>query len=216
MDKLETMSRISDLGVIAVIRGPSVELTMKMVEALVEGGVRGIEITYSTPNAADVVRDLRRAYGEEIVLGMGTLTAPAHASEALEAGASFIVSPHTEEPLAAAMRDTGLVVMMGALTPSEIMRSLQLGSDVVKLFPGSQFGPDYLLALRGPYPELPVMPTGGVDLDNLPSWFEAGAFAVGAGSSLCPRSWAEQGRFNDISRRAEDFIELLGRVRAST
>lgn len=216
MDKQVTMSRISDQGLIAVIRGPSAELTKKMVEALVEGGVHGIEITYTTPNAADVVRELRQAYGGEILLGMGTLTAPAHASEALEAGASFIVSPHTEESLAAAMRETDLVIMMGALTPSEMMRSLRIGSDVVKLFPGSLFGPDYLHALRGPFPDLPVMPTGGVDLDNLAAWFEAGAFAVGAGSSLCPRSWAEQGRFKDISRRAEEFMELVERVRSST
>ncbi|MFP3853599.1 MAG: bifunctional 4-hydroxy-2-oxoglutarate aldolase/2-dehydro-3-deoxy-phosphogluconate aldolase [Anaerolineales bacterium] len=216
MDKEKTLERLAELGVIAVLRGPSEDLTVKMVEALVEGGVRGIEITFTTPNATQVVRDLLHSFSEEIVLGMGTLTEPDHAEEAKQAGASFIVSPYTESSLASAMTDTGLVVMLGALTPSEVMRSLQLGSDIVKLFPGSAFGPDYLRALRGPYPQLNVMPTGGVDLDNLADWFAAGVFAVGAGSSLCPREWAQQGEFHRISKRAEQFMTVARQARSAT
>lgn len=214
MEKEDTLKRLGQLGVVAVIRGPSADLTIKMVEALVKGGVLAIEITYTTPNAPQIVGDLRQSFADDIVLGMGTLTAPAQAGEARDAGASFVVSPHMDEALASAMTETGLVVMMGALTPSEIIRSRKSGSDVVKLFPGSAFGPGYLRALRGPYPDLRAMPTGGVDLDNIASWFEAGVFAVGAGSSLCPPQWAERGDFAAITRRAEQFMNLARRTRS--
>lgn len=185
--KEHTLARIYDLGLIAVLRGPTPQLTLKMVEALVEGGVRGIEITYTTPKATEVVRELRQLHADRITLGMGTLTSPEHAELALQTGASFIVSPHLEESLA---RHGGHRTAHdgGAMTPSEVVHSRNLGSDVVKLFPGSQVEPGYLRVLRGPFPDLPIMPTGGVNPDNVGSWFDAGAFAVGAGSALCPRS----------------------------
>jgi 2-dehydro-3-deoxyphosphogluconate aldolase/(4S)-4-hydroxy-2-oxoglutarate aldolase len=213
MSKDTTLSRIHDLGLLAVIRGPSVDLTLKMVEALVAGGVYGIEITYTTPNAAEVVQSLDAQFGDQIVLGMGTLTEPEQAAEAQSAGAQFLVSPHCEPELAQAMGATGLGVMIGALTPSEVVQARKLGSDVVKIFPGSVGGPDYMKALRGPFPDIPMMPTGGVDADNLHDWFAAGAFAVGAGSALCPTDWAKAGRFADITERARDFVAALQAAR---
>ena len=152
-----------------------------MVEALVAGGVMGIEVTYSTPNAPAVVKELYQKYGDQIVLGMGTLTKVEHAQQAMDAGASFLVSPHTDDELAAAMTATGLATMMGATTPSEVVHAYKLGSDVVKLFPGSLGGPAYLKAIRDPLPDIPLMPTGGVRVENIADWFAAGAVAVGAG-----------------------------------
>lgn len=198
---------------LAVLRGPSPDVTVKMVEALVRGGVCGIEITYSTPNAAEVVRQLNDQFGDDILLGMGTLTTPDHAAQAVGAGATFLVSPHTEAGLAEAMRDTGLPFMMGALTPSEVMLSHTLGSDVVKLFPGSVGGPDYMKALKGPFPDIPMMPTGGVSKDNLGAWFKAGAIAVGAGSQLCPKELALAGRFDEITAIAQDFVAAIKSAR---
>lgn len=214
MEKTQTLQAIRELGLLAVIRGPSRELTIQMVEALIAGGVTGIEITYSTPQAAQVVRHLHEHYGPQITLGMGTLTRPEQAREAQEAGAAFLVSPHCEPQLARALTGTGLVVMMGALTPTEVMRSHQLGSDVVKLFPGSLGGPAYLKALRGPFPDIPLMPTGGVSEANLPDWFAAGAFAVGAGSNLCPKEIAAQGRFTEITEIARKFAQAVQAARA--
>uniref|UniRef100_UPI0035B31FC6 bifunctional 4-hydroxy-2-oxoglutarate aldolase/2-dehydro-3-deoxy-phosphogluconate aldolase n=1 Tax=Promineifilum sp. TaxID=2664178 RepID=UPI0035B31FC6 len=156
MNKQETLNRLHALGLVAVIRGPSPELTVRMVEALVAGGVTGIEITYTTPNAPDVVRALDRAMGDSILLGMGTLTDPAQAVEAQEAGARYLVSPITDEALGRAMVATGLPVMMGALTPTEVYQAHCLGSDVVKLFPGSAVGPDYVKALHGPFPYIRI------------------------------------------------------------
>ena len=213
MSKETTLNRLHDLGLVAVIRGPSPELTVRMVEALVAGGVTGIEITYTTPNAADVVRTLDRAFGETILLGMGTLTDPAQAAEARDAGARYLVSPVTDEALAAAMVATGLPVMIGALTPTEVFRAHRMGSDVVKLFPGSAVGPDYVKALHGPFPHIPLMPTGGVDEHNLTDWFRAGVFAVGAGSQLSPVKLAREGKFEEITAIAARFAAAVAAAR---
>lgn len=205
MNKIDTLNRISTLGLVAVIRGPSADLTVKMVDALIAGGVCGIEITYSTPNAEDVVRTLNQRFGDQIVLGMGTLTHPEQAQSAKDAGAKFLVSPICEPELARAMVATGLAVMVGALTPTEVAQAFRLGSDVVKIFPGSLVGPGYIKALKGPFPNIPMMPTGGVSAENVGEWFAAGVVAVGAGSELCPPQWAKEGRFADITQRANQF-----------
>lgn len=216
MDKQDTLNRIHELGLLAVLRGPSPDLTLAMVDALVDGGVLGIEITYTTPNATDVVKSIADKYGNQIVLGMGTLTKPEQAAEAKMAGARFIVSPHLEEELALAMVDIGLAVMIGAYTPSEVVQAYRLGSDVVKLFPGSQGGPKYMKALRGPFPHIPMMPTGGVNIDTIADWFAAGAFAVGAGSNLCPSAWAKEGRFEDIKANAKEFVKIVQASRTTS
>lgn len=214
MSKVETLTKIQEIGLLAVIRGPSEELTLKMVESLLRGGVTGIEITYTTPNAAQVVSALDQRFGDEIMLGMGTLTQPSQAEEAQAAGAKFLVSPHTETTLAQAMVATGLPIMMGALTPSEVVQASSLGADVIKIFPGSLAGPSYLKALRGPFPSLKLMPTGGVSLSNVADWFAAGAVAVGAGGELCSTAWAKEGRFDDITNRAKEFVKAVQAARS--
>ncbi len=209
MDKKAVLDKICELGLLAVIRGPSPELTVKMVDALVAGGVTGIEITYSTPNAEQVVSLLDQTFGEKILVGMGTLTEPRQAASAQQAGAKFLVSPVCEVDLARAMTATGLPVMIGALTPSEVLQAYRLGSDFVKLFPGSLVGPAYVKALKGPFPYIPFVPTGGVSIENVADWFAAGVVAVGAGSELCPPQWAKEGRFEDITRRAAEFNQAV-------
>jgi len=175
--KQETIERVRELGLLAVIRGPSPDVTLKIVDALFAGGV----------------------YGQ--------------VAEAKEAGARFIVSPHLEPELAEMMVPSALAVMIGALTPSEIVQAYSYGSDVVKIFPGSLGGPAYMKALRGPFPDIPMMPTGGVSPDNLVDWFSAGALAVGAGSKLCPTAWAQEGRFEDIAARASEFVKAVEQAR---
>jgi len=211
--KEETIQKIKSLGLLAVIRGPSVKVTLSMVDALVAGGVTGIEVTYSTPQAEDVVKSLADRYGDDIVLGMGTLTRPEQAEASRQAGASFLVSPICQVELVKAMVDTGLAVMTGALTPSEVFQAYELGSDIVKIFPGSLTGPSYIKALRGPFPNIPMMPTGGVSLENIGDWFAAGAVAVGAGSELCPKKLVEAGEFNKISENARRFVEAIDKAR---
>lgn len=212
--KIATLERLHKIGLIAVIRGPSLELTLKMVEALVAGGVQGIEITYTTPNALQVVKTLDQTFGERIVLGIGTLTEPAQAQEAAQAGARFLVSPICAAELGSAMVATGMPVMIGALTPTEIYQAHRLGSDVVKIFPGAIVGPAYIKALKGPFPQIEMMPTGGVSAANVGEWFAAGVFGVGAGSELCPTAWAKDGRFTDIIQRAAEFVKAVQVARA--
>lgn len=213
MTKQDILERVQSLGLLAVIRGPSPELTLKMVAALVAGGVKGIEITYSTPDAEAVVAELARTFGGEILLGMGTLTRPEQAQTAAAAGAAFLVSPVCEPELVTAMVGSGLAVMAGALTPTEVLRAYNLGSDVVKVFPGSLTGPSYIKALKGPFPYIPMMPTGGVSAENAKDWFAAGVVAVGAGSELCPTGLAKEGRFDEITRRAAAFVRVIEEAR---
>ena len=208
-DKKVVLQRIKESGLLAVIRGPSKALTVQTVEALIAGGVIGIEITYSTPEAEAVVASLDQKYGDAILLGMGTLTRPEQAVTAKSAGAKFLVSPICESDLVKAMVDSGLVSMAGALTPTEIYLAHGLGIDVVKVFPGSLTGPSYLKAIHGPLPEIELMPTGGVSKENIHEWFAAGAFAVGAGSALCPKNLVLEGKFDEITKRAEDFMAVV-------
>lgn len=214
MTKQQTLARLRAAGLVAVIRGPSQELTLKMVAALINGGVIGIEITYTTPNAPAVVEALDREFGDRIILGMGTLTEPAQAEEALAAGARFLVSPVCEAELGRAMVTSGLATMIGALTPTEVYQAYRLGSDVVKVFPGTLTGPSYIKALKGPFPFIEFMPTGGVSAANVSEWFAAGVFGVGAGSELCPPALAKEGRFDEISRKAAEFVEAVKAAQA--
>lgn len=209
MNKLEMLEKVKELGLLAVIRGPSPELTVKMVEALVAGGVLGIEITYSTPNAEEVVAALAKKFGDSIVLGMGTLTKPEQAQSAKDAGAHFLVSPICEPNLVKGMVDSGLLTMAGALTPTEVFQAYTMGVDVIKIFPGSLGGPAYIKALKGPFPYIPMMPTGGVSAGNVAEWFATGVVAVGAGSELCPPQLAKDGKFDEISKIAADFVKVV-------
>jgi 2-dehydro-3-deoxyphosphogluconate aldolase / (4S)-4-hydroxy-2-oxoglutarate aldolase len=216
MNKAEVLEKVKALGVLAVIRGPSPELTVKMVEALAAGGVLGIEITYSTPNAEDVVRTLAKKFGDKILLGMGTLTKPEQSTSAKDAGANFLVSPVCEPTLLKSMVASGLPNMAGAFTATEVLQAYNLGADVVKIFPGSLGGPAYVKALKGPFPYIPMMPTGGVSAANVADWFAAGVIAVGAGSELCPPQLAKEGKFDEISKKAADFVKVIEAARTPT
>jgi 2-dehydro-3-deoxyphosphogluconate aldolase / (4S)-4-hydroxy-2-oxoglutarate aldolase len=209
MNKQELLEKIKELGLLAVIRGPSAEITVQMVEALIKSGVLGIEITYSTPNAEDVVKTLSSKYGNKIVLGMGTLTKVEQSVSAKAAGANFLVSPICEPALVKSMVASELLTMAGALTPTEVFQAYSLGTDVVKIFPGSLGGPAYVKALKGPFPYIPMMPTGGVSAANAADWFKAGVVAVGAGSELCPPDLAKAGKFDEITQKAADFVAVI-------
>ena len=194
-------------GVVAVLRAPSAAIAVEAVDALVAGGMGGIEITFSTPDAAEAIREIGRRHGDRVYLGAGTVLSPAQARAAVAAGARFLVSPGTDALLAEAMLETGAMVCLGALTPTEVMAATGLGAHVVKIFPASLGGPAYLKALRGPFPDVPFMPTGGVTAENLGAWLAAGAIAVGAGSEIAPP--------DALSGRHWDVIEAAARTWAA-
>jgi 2-dehydro-3-deoxyphosphogluconate aldolase / (4S)-4-hydroxy-2-oxoglutarate aldolase len=204
---------LADVGVVAVVRAPDPASAVRGVEALVAGGVTGIEITYSTPEAPGVIAELSRRHGDGIVLGAGTVLTSEQVTEAAEAGARFLVSPGSDDELAEAMRATGLTMLLGALTPSEVMHTSKLGADAVKIFPASLGGPSYVRALRGPFPDVPFIPTGGVSAGNLGDWLSAGAFAVGAGGDLCSAGDLAAGRWDDLEGRARQFSDAMAQWR---
>lgn len=199
--------------VVAVLRAPSAEAGIRATDALIAGGITGIEITYSTPDAPAVIREVRAQHGAGVYLGAGTVLDAAQAVEAVGAGAEFLVSPGTEPKLAAAMLGTGATVLSGALTPSEVMAALACGVHVVKLFPASLGGPAFLRALRGPFPHVCFVPTGGVDADNLSDWLAAGAVAVGAGGELCSATAMAAGDWDAITATARRFAAAAQRAR---
>ena len=209
MNKIEVLEKVKELGLLAVIRGPSSELTVKMVEALIAGGVWGSRSPTALPMQKKWCEHSRQKFGRQIVLGMGTLTKPEQAISAKEAGANFLVSPICEPDLVKSMVASGLLTMAGALTPTEVFQAYSLGTDVVKIFPGSLGGPAYIKALKGPFPYIPMMPTGGVNAGNMAEWFATGVVAVGAGSELCPPQLAKDGKFDEISRRAAEFVQVV-------
>jgi 2-dehydro-3-deoxyphosphogluconate aldolase/(4S)-4-hydroxy-2-oxoglutarate aldolase len=203
------LSELRTAGIVAVLRAPSADSAVSTVDALVRGGITGVEITYSTPGAADAIRRVADRYGDAVYLGAGTVLRAGQAREAVEAGARFLVSPGSDLALAEAMTATGAAVMLGALTPTEVMTALRLGSAVVKIFPASLGGPGYLRSLRGPFPHVPFMPTGGVNADNLADWYRAGAVAVGAGSDLCTAAAMATGDWVTIEQTARRFAQAL-------
>lgn len=215
MDKASILHRLAAVGLLAVLRAPEPSGARRAVEALVEAGVVGIEITYSTPDAAAVISGVLDEYGGEVLVGAGTVTTAAQADEASSAGARFLVSPGLDDEVIAAMLATGLPTMAGALTPTEVMRSQRLGVDVVKIFPGSLVGPSYLRALRGPFPDVPFMPTGGVSAANVGEWLAAGAVAVGAGGELASAGDVRSGDYDGIRAKGRRFLTALREARAT-
>ncbi|WP_435747808.1 bifunctional 4-hydroxy-2-oxoglutarate aldolase/2-dehydro-3-deoxy-phosphogluconate aldolase [Microbacterium sp. PMB16] len=209
----DRLARARATGILAVLRAPSPEVALEASEAIIRGGVTGVEVTFSTPDAPAVIRELIARHGDTAYIGAGTVTTPAQATLAADAGAEFLVSPGTLPDLTRAMLDTGRVVMTGAMTPTEVMTALGLGVDVVKIFPASLGGPSYLGALRGPFPDAPLMPTGGVNPDNLAAWFAAGAVAVGAGGDLANGASIAASDWADIEQRAVRFAAALDATR---
>ncbi|WP_449283413.1 bifunctional 4-hydroxy-2-oxoglutarate aldolase/2-dehydro-3-deoxy-phosphogluconate aldolase [Leucobacter sp.] len=207
-----TRERVNGVGVVAVLRAPSADHAVEAARAVVEGGILGIEVTYSTPGAAEAIRRLVDELGDRAVVGAGTVTEPEQAAEAVAAGAAFLVSPGATPRVAEAMRATGAVTMLGALTPSEVMSVSDFGADIVKLFPGSLGGPRYLAGLRGPFPGLPFMPTGGVNAGNIGDWVRAGAVAVGVGGELVSAADYVSGDYSAVRERARELAAAWGRA----
>ncbi len=202
-----TLEKIRELGLIAVVRGESPEAAIEVSSALIEGGVLGIEIAHTTPEAHLAIKDLNDEYGGSILLGAGTVTTPEQVERVAAAGATFLVSPGCIPDLVRPMLDTGLLTLPGTLTPSDIMLAQHLGLEAVKLFPSSLGGPSYLRGLRGPFPEMGFLPTGGVSLENVGDWYAAGALAVGVGSVLAPAKLETGQEREEVVAEAKRFLE---------
>jgi 2-dehydro-3-deoxyphosphogluconate aldolase/(4S)-4-hydroxy-2-oxoglutarate aldolase len=210
--KLKQLQRIIDTGVVAVVRAGSPEEARKIAEAVRAGGVDIIEITLTVPGALDVIKDLKNAYpGEEILIGAGTVLDPETARLALLAGAEYIVSPILNLELVRLCNRYQKISMPGCMSINEIVQAMEAGADVIKLFPGSAFGPDMVKAIRGPLPQAVLLPTGGVSLENVQEWIKNGCIAVGVGGELT--KGAEKGDYARVQEKARQFVEKVKAAR---
>lgn len=214
MSRETTLSRILDGGIVAVVRSESPDQLVGVVRALVEGGVTAAEITFTVPNAIEVIRRVREELGDSVVLGAGSVLDPETARAALLAGAEYIVGPSLNLEVIRLCRRYGKVVMPGALTPTEVVAAWEAGADVVKIFPSDLGGPPYLKALRAPLPQIRMMPTGGVDLSTAEAFLKAGACCLGVGSSLVEPKAVADGDFGRLRDLAGKYSAIVREFRA--
>jgi 2-dehydro-3-deoxyphosphogluconate aldolase / (4S)-4-hydroxy-2-oxoglutarate aldolase len=213
--KADVLSTLRDVGIIPVIRAESADIAMAVVEALMEASLTVAEITMTVPNAIDAIDAIEKRFGDAILVGAGTVTDAHTARRAIDAGAEFVVSPCLVVEVIDAARGEDVAVLPGALTPTEIFEGFRRGADMVKVFPAQNVGgASYLRALRGPFPDIPLVPTGGVTLDNIGDLFAAGAAAVGVGSELVSRDALARRDFRAVGALARRFVEAAKAARA--
>jgi 2-dehydro-3-deoxyphosphogluconate aldolase / (4S)-4-hydroxy-2-oxoglutarate aldolase len=209
--KLDILKRITDAGLVAVVRAETSEQALRIAEATVAGGCPAIEVTFTVPGAHRVIEALAARYKpSELILGAGTVLDPETARIAILSGATYVVSPSLNVETVRLCNRYQVPVMPGVMTIRDCIEAMEAGADIIKLFPGEAFGPGLIKAIKGPLPQAPLMPTGGVDVNNVGEWIKAGAVAVGAGSSLT--GGAKTGDYEAITRTAREFIE---RIRAA-
>ncbi|HEY3424282.1 MAG TPA: bifunctional 2-keto-4-hydroxyglutarate aldolase/2-keto-3-deoxy-6-phosphogluconate aldolase [Negativicutes bacterium] len=214
MIKEKVITRICETGLVAVVRAESSDQAKRITEACIAGGVTAIEMTFTVPRAHDIISDLARTYSEdEIILGAGTVLDAETARIALLSGAQYIVAPCLNLATVKLCNRYRVAVMPGAMSIKEVVECMEAGADIVKVFPGDLFGPDFIKAIKGPLPHAQLMPTGGVSVDNVQKWIKAGCVAVGAGGSLT--AGAKSGDYQSITKIAKQFIEQIKIARTS-
>lgn len=212
MDKEKILTRIGDAGIVAVVRAENAETAMRITDACIEGGVAAIELTFTVPGAHRVIEELAKRYTpDEIILGAGTVLDPETARIAILSGAQYLVSPYFNLETVKLCNRYRLPCMPGAMTIKEVVEAMEAGADIIKVFPGEAFGPKIIKAIKGPIPHAKMMPTGGVDVGNVGEWIKAGAWAVGAGSSLT--AGAKTGEYEKITKTAREFIAKIKEAR---
>jgi 2-dehydro-3-deoxyphosphogluconate aldolase/(4S)-4-hydroxy-2-oxoglutarate aldolase len=213
MSKETHLRHILECGIVAVVRSPDSSQLVEAARALADGGVTVVEITMTVPGALDVVRQVRAALGERVLLGAGTVLDPETARAALLAGAEYIVAPTVNLDVIRLCQRYDKIVMPGAFTPTEILGAWEAGADIVKVFPADVVGPAFFKALRGPLPQIRLMPTGGVDLTTAAAFLKAGACCLGVGGQLVePKAVAER-NFARIRELARQYVEIVRQVR---
>jgi 2-dehydro-3-deoxyphosphogluconate aldolase/(4S)-4-hydroxy-2-oxoglutarate aldolase len=206
MTKNETLDALLSSGVVAVIRMKDPERLSKVVMAIREGGVKCIEITMTVPGAVDVIAALVKTAPPDVLVGAGTVTDRGTANDVVSAGARFVVSPVFRPDVVAVTKAAGAVAIPGCFTPTEILTAWEAGADIVKVFPATSLGPKYFKDIAGPFPDIRLMPTGGVTVENVGEWVKAGAVAVGIGSDLLDKKAIDEGRYEVLTEKAARMV----------
>jgi 2-dehydro-3-deoxyphosphogluconate aldolase/(4S)-4-hydroxy-2-oxoglutarate aldolase len=215
MSKENQLRQVLDCGIIAVVRSPESQQLIEVCRALADGGVTTVEITMSVPNALDVLRQVRQSLGDRVLLGAGTVLDPETARAVLLAGAEYVVAPTLNREVIRLCQRYDKLVMPGAFTPTEILTAWESGADIVKVFPADVVGPAFFKALRGPLPQIRLMPTGGVDLTTAAAFLKAGACCLGVGGQLVePKAVAER-NFDRIRELAREYVAVVKQARSA-
>jgi 2-dehydro-3-deoxyphosphogluconate aldolase/(4S)-4-hydroxy-2-oxoglutarate aldolase len=204
---------LQDLGLIAVVRARKAEQVIPLSEALVAGGVRAVEITMTTPDALSAIRRAVAHFGSRALIGVGTVLDEATCRGALDAGAEFVVTPVLRPAFVPIVHEADRPIMLGAYTPTEAQVAHEAGADFIKIFPAENLGPAYIKAIRAPLPHLRIVPTGGVDLNNIADFFKAGCVALGAGGSLVSSKILERDDWTELKAKAEAFSSAVKAAR---
>jgi len=209
--KMEDVARrIGEIGIVPVVRAAGVEEARQAVDAILAGGIPVVEITMTVPGAVEVIRSVARQFAGKVLVGAGTVVTREQALACLDAGAQFLVSPGLSLAMITVARERNTLAIPGALTPTELMAASAEGAEVIKIFPcGSVGGPKYLKALRGPFPSVKVIPTGGVNAGNAAEYITAGAFAIGVGSDLVDTAALRQGKPEKIVVAAKELVAAV-------
>ena len=215
MNAKEILAFIREIGLVPIVRTNSAESAIKAVEAIYNGGVRAAEITMTVPGAIRALEKVADRFGDKMVLGAGTVLDPETARICMLAGAEFFVTPALRVATIEMAKRYSKVICPGALTPTEVLTAWEAGADVVKIFPcGNVGGPKYIKALKGPLPQIEMIPTGGVNLETTPAFLKAGACAVAVGSELVDAKTIKEGRFDVIEERARQYLAAVAQARA--
>jgi 2-dehydro-3-deoxyphosphogluconate aldolase/(4S)-4-hydroxy-2-oxoglutarate aldolase len=212
--KSEICSALTEPGIIAVVRAQKAEQVNPLSEALIAGGVIAIEITLTTPNAFQAIREARATFGKRALIGVGTVLDAAACRTALEAGAEFVVTPVCRPELVPIVQSAGRPIMVGAFSPTEAQTAHEAGADFIKIFPADTLGPGYIKALRGPLPHLRIVPTGGVEVHNVRDFVQAGCAALGVGSALVSSRILQVADWQELARKASDFVRAAREAKA--
>jgi 2-dehydro-3-deoxyphosphogluconate aldolase/(4S)-4-hydroxy-2-oxoglutarate aldolase len=199
--------RILETGIVAIIRGIEPEVCNEVINAIAAGGIEAIEITANTPSAVDMIQEVSDEF-DDIVIGAGTVLDSETARAVQMAGAEFVVTPSINVNVIKTCKRYGTPIATGVMTPTEAVRAIEAGSDFCKLFPASTTGPEHVSAINGPLPQVPIVPTGGVSLDNAAAFFNAGAVALGVGSAIVDKEAIEAGEFDLLTETARKFAAL--------
>ena len=214
MKKSDLLRRLTDPGVIAILRSDSAEKLPDAIQAMVAGGIHAIEVTMTTPGALKLIAKARAMLGDQIVMGVGSVLDSETARQAMLEGAQFVVTPVVRPAVIEICQRYGIPIASGAMTPTEAFTAHELGSDFVKIFPADQLGPSYIKSILAPLPMLQLIPTGGVTPQNVADYFSAGCAAVGAGSTLLTRDILESSNWTNLSARAAEFVANAWKARA--
>ncbi len=207
MNRKEVLSHIMSNGVVAVIRMKDTQRLLKVIQAVGAGGVKSIEITMTVPGAIDIIRQLAPSVPGDVLIGAGTVVDRETANKVIDAGAKFVVGPILNLEIIRLCGERNTVVMPGCFSPTEIYTAWTAGADIVKVFPATSLGPKYFKDIRGPFPDIRLMPTGGVTIDNVGEWIAAGAVAVGIGSDLLDKKAIDEERYEVLTERAKRMVE---------